>query len=81
MPGSRSPFVRIHGLKLVLHLTRLNKVFNYEQKDFRWNENRELECVAPTYLGNWERIYSSRRIALSLPMYEASDKNDEQNGM
>ena len=43
---------------LVLHLTRLNKVFNYKEKEFRWGENRESECVAPTYLGNWERIYA-----------------------
>ena len=55
---SKDPFVRIHGLKLVLHLTRLNKVFNYKQKDFRLGENRELECVGPTYLGNWKRIYA-----------------------
>ena len=52
------PFVRIHVLKLVLHLTRLNKVFNYKEKEFRWGENRESECVAPTYLGNWEIIYA-----------------------
>ena len=42
----------------MLHLTRLNKVFNYKEKEFRWGENRESECVAPTYLGNWERIYA-----------------------
>ena len=42
----------------MLHLTRLNKMFNYKQKEFRWCENRELECVAPTYLGNRERIYA-----------------------
>ena len=53
-----NPFVRIDVLKLVLHLTRLNKVFNYKEKEFRWGENRESECVAPTYSGNWERIYA-----------------------
>ena len=56
------PFIRIHVLKLVLHLTRLDKVFNYKEKEFQWGENRESQCVAPTYLGNWERIYAESRV-------------------
>ena len=41
----------------MLHLTWLNKMFNYKEKEFWLGENRESECVAPKFLGNWERIY------------------------
>ena len=36
------PFVRIHGRKLVLHLTRLNKVSSYKQNGNRAGLQRVL---------------------------------------